>query len=127
MLNKQKLIEKLCQIFNYKEIGWKEIGETFYRWELLRTPFFRIYLHYLVAPIWHPQCHDHPWNFFAFILWGGYSEMDSLRQIIWRSPLSFLYRPANFVHNVKTDENGNWSIVIVGKKKRNWKMLTCGE
>jgi hypothetical protein len=130
------LTDLLCKIFPYKEMGWKEIGETFYRWTLLKTPWFRVYLHKLDAPRWHPQCHDHPWDFIAILLSGGYWEQITGKnknrgqhvggKVYWRKPGTILYRPANFAHNVVTQIGvPNWSIVFVTNKKREWGMVDC--
>jgi hypothetical protein len=106
-------------------MGWKEIGETFYRWTLLRTRWFTLCLHYLDAPNWHPQCHDHPWWFVAIILAGGYWE-NAYGKTRWRGPLSFLYRPAWWSHNVATPRRQpNWSLIITGPKAREWGFHDC--
>lgn len=128
----------LCKTFSYKEIGWKDIGETFYRWTLFTFRGYKIFLHKLDAPNWHPQCHDHPWDFWAFIIWPGYWEKLDPKQklkntgqhcggnVYWRRPLTILYRPAASKHNVITPiGTPNWSLVIVTPKKRGWGMLDC--
>lgn len=129
----------LCKLFPYKEIGWKDIEEVFYRWTVLRTPWFRVYIHKLDAPIWHKQCHDHPWNFLAIILAGGYWEIVGApargrsnhgrrvgRNTFWRGRGSILYRPAKFAHNVATERGiPNWSLVIISPKQRDWGYLEC--
>lgn len=113
--------------FPYKSIGWKEIGETFIRWTLLRTPWFQIYLHKLIAPQWHPQCHDHPWAFVTFILAGGYWEWAN-NVLAWRGPGTVLYRPAEFSHNVVTHgQQTAWSIIFATKKSREWGFQDCGD
>lgn len=108
----------LTKLLPYKEIGWKELNEVFYRFQLLKTPWFNIYLHRLDSPNAHPQCHDHPWSFLAIILKGGYSELHDGKWK-WRGPGSILFRPAEWAHNVVTFGT-NWSIVITGAKKRDW-------
>lgn len=119
------MLEFLKKILPYKEIGWKEIGETFYRFDALRTRWFNVYIHYLDAAQWHPQCHDHPWWFMAFILCGGYWELAD-NKYVWRGPFSLLYRPAAFSHNVATmPGKPNWSIVVTGKKEREWGFNSC--
>lgn len=116
------LLEKcLRKLFSHKEIGWKEIGETFTRFSILCTPWFRIYLHKLDAPNPHPQCHDHPWNFIAFILKGGYWEFTGDKWH-WRGPASLLYRPAKFRHNVVT-KGVSWSVIFTTRKVREWGMM----
>jgi hypothetical protein len=112
-------------IFPWKEIGWKEYGEVFYRYTVLKTPWFKIFLHQLTCPIWPDHCHDHPWKFLSLILWGGYEEFH-LGKITFRPIGSLLYRPATFSHNVVT-RGTCWSLVIVGSKSRNWKHDSCKE
>lgn len=111
----------LKKIFSHKEIGWKEIGESFTRYTLFRCYWFNIYLHQLFAPNKHPHCHDHPWDFLAIVLWGGYWESIN-GKTHWRWPGSVLYRPAETKHNVVT-KGTNWSLVVTGPKRRPWKIV----
>lgn len=109
-----------------RQIGWKDIGEDFIRYTLLHAPFFTVYLHRLNAPNPHPECHDHPWNFLAVVLLGGYNEYHN-GVWIWRGPGSILFRPATFRHNVVT-RGVSWSVILTGKKFRGWGFTsTCGE
>src|SRR5260370_40658584 len=111
-------IEKVIRrSFTHKEIGWKEIGEKFTRYTLLKTPWFNVYLHQLSAPKWHSDCHDHPWSFVAILLWRGYLEMVGDKQFR-RYPGMVLYRPAEFAHNVITPYGTSWSVIFTGPKKR---------
>lgn len=110
----------------FKEIGWEEIGEKFTRWMLVkfkRLP--SIYVHKLDAPIRHPQCHDHPWHFWAFVVNGGYFE-EMNGNTVWRAPGSLLYRPARSLHNTITKEGRpSWSIIIVSPVVRKWGFRHC--
>lgn len=130
----------LCKIFPYKELGWKEIREVFFRWTLLRIPFtgWKVCLHRLDAENWHEQCHDHPWDFYAIVLGPGYYERVDPKQkttgsgircgddLFWRRPGAILWRPAESKHNVITlAGRPNWSIVIMSQKKRPWGLLPC--
>lgn len=101
-----------------EEIGWKELDETFIRYVLLKTPWFRVFLHKLNAPKWHPQEHDHPWNFVTIILKTGYWEK-SRRGTFFRPAGTVLYRRAEFAHNVVTVGTA-WSLVVTGRKRRDW-------
>lgn len=114
----------LKKFIPFKEIGWEEIGEEFTRFQLVKTPWFNLYLHYLDAPNPHPQCHDHPWWFYTLILKNGYWE--SKGGHVWerREPGMFLYRPAEFRHNVMT-EGPAWSLVLTGPKVREWGLHDC--
>jgi hypothetical protein len=110
--------------FKHKELGWEEHGEKFTRFELLRTPWFKIYFHILTAPNFLPTSHDHPWDFLSIILKGGYWEQVKCGKVHWRWPGSILYRPAEFVHNIKTKGTA-WSLVFSAPKRRSWGFGKC--
>lgn len=115
----------------YKDIGWTEIGEEFTRFQLVKTRWGNVYLHRLWCPNTHPNCHDHPWSFWTLLLKGGYLEfhVDSDLQDdgIWvrRKPGQFLYRPAEWSHNVVTPFGVSWSLVLTGPKEREWGFHGC--
>lgn len=117
-MNEYTVLDILRAILPHKEIGWKDIGETFYRFTLAKTPWFNLYLHALNAPIAHGQCHDHPWSFWTFILKNGYAEYYNG---VWHrvKPYSLLHRPAEWRHNVVTMGMA-WSLVLTGPRKREW-------
>lgn len=108
-----------------RDIGWAEIGEEFTRWTLLWTPWFAVYLHRVWAPKVAPKCHNHPWSFVTFILWGGYWEWNRSTDWVWRKPGSVLRRHATWSHNVVTLERPSWSLVIVGPKLYGWSQHEC--
>lgn len=120
-------LERLLRIYvPFKEIGWWDIGEEFTRFQLVKTPWFNIYLHRLKALTYHTHCHDHPWTFLAILLRGGYWEYH-VDKATWRRPGSVLYRPAEFRHNVIT-KGVSWSLIITGPRRREWGFRdTCNE
>lgn len=113
--------------FQYKEIGWQEIGEQFTRYFLVKTRWFNIYLHQLYAPNWHPECHDHPWGFIAILLKGGYLEREAGNGHVpvRRRVGSVLFRPATFTHNVITPYGTSWSLILTTPKSREWGFRPC--
>lgn len=117
----------LRKIFPWKEIGWKEIGEEFTRYTILKLPSwlggFKIFLHQLKAETWRGECHNHPWDFVTIILSGGYDELHK-GKIVRRKPGFMGYRPANWSHDVRT-YGTSWSIIFVGPKKQNWCFHEC--
>lgn len=120
--------EAFCRrVLPHKEIGWQEIGEVFYRYTLVKTPWFSLYLHQLDAPNWHPVgCHDHPWWFITLLLKGGYLEYNGKK--VWhQKPGQVMYRPANWSHDITTPYGRSWSLVLTGKKQRAWGFQPCGE
>lgn len=116
------MLDYLLALLPQEEIGWKEIGERFTRYTLAKTPWFRVYLHRLDAPVWHPQGHDHPWDFVAILLRRGYIEKTS-EGIFRRRAGAVLFRPAEFVHNVITDGGTSWSVIVTGRKRRDWSFV----
>lgn len=107
----------------HKDIGWAEIGEEFTRFTLAKTRWGNVYLHRLKALQQHPDCHDHPWTFWAVLLKGGYWELHE-GVWAWRRPGSVLYRPATYTHNVVT-EGVSWSVIFTTPKLRDWGFKTC--
>lgn len=122
-------ISDLLNLLPHEDIGWKSIGETFIRYTLLKTPWFRVYLHYLVAETAHPECHNHPWWFRTWLLRGGYFEKSEATGTswYWRPPGTVLRRPASWAHNVITQPGiPSWSLVLTGPKRHTWGFKECG-
>lgn len=113
----------LKKVFPYRILGRPEIEEEFTRFTLLWTPWGAIYLHRLKALIEPPECHDRPWGFVTIIFKGGYWEY-AYDFWEWRGPGSILFRPAIWRHNVVT-EGVSWSIIITGRKFREWGFKSC--
>jgi hypothetical protein len=57
-----------------KEIKSKSGELHFRRWELLKTPWFSIWLHGIYAADTDKHLHNHPWDFCSLILKGSYIE-----------------------------------------------------
>lgn len=98
------------------------------RWRLLQTPWFGIYLHRIGTPDSRPTLHDHPWNFTAFVLRGGYTErrLDPLTMTVDES------HRVRFVNRMRTHDAHaitrlarvpTWTLVFVGARRRTWGYL----
>jgi hypothetical protein len=104
-----------------RDLSWKEIGEQFTRWTL-KTPWGNVLLHRMYAPIAHHHYHDHPWNFWSIVLWGGYWEqMRGDIHAEWRGPGSIRYRTAETAHKTTTYDRVSWSLCFTGRKTRTWR------
>lgn len=99
------------------------------RWVLFRCPWFGIYLHKLCRSDYDRALHDHPWGFWSFILWGGYTEVydaaadgtDPIYDEQWRGWLSIAYRPATWRHRVIIrDGRPAWTLLLVEPRSRRW-------
>lgn len=125
---KKSLIERFLRwAIPHDDIGWRDIGEEFTRYNVANNRYFRIFIHQMHAPIAPPKCHDHPWSFVTFIVKGGYWETTDGENFTWRAPGSILYRPAAFAHTVKTNppEHKSWSVVVAGPTVRQWQNKDC--
>ena len=78
-----------------------------------------------------PQLHDHPWDWGALILKGGYWEHTPEGKF-WRGPGSIRFRKAEDLNwlELAKDKDGNnipcWSIFYMGKKKKDWGFMVDG-
>jgi len=99
---------------------------------------FNITLHKVLVSD-EPTLHDHPWNWGALILAGGYYEWIPVHSQegavvgatrVWRGPGSIRFRKANDLHwlELAKDENGNeipcTSIFFMGRKCKEWGFVT---
>lgn len=104
-----------------RDLSWAEIGEQFTRWTL-KTPWGNVLLHRMYAPVKHAHYHDHPWNFWSIVLWGGYEEVIRGGITEWRRPGSIRYRTAETAHITTTYDRGvSWSLCFTGPKIREWR------
>lgn len=89
------------------------------RYKVLRTPWFKVFLHHILRSDEDPDAHDHPWAFVSFVLWSGYLEERPghpprriragavVRHAAADAHRLILKRPA-------------WTAVVVTGKKRSW-------
>lgn len=69
--------------------------------------------------------HDHPWWMLIFVLKGRYWDVTSDSQELVR-PLSFYFRPAEHRHTVRLVGKECWTLLLTGKKIRNWGFYVPG-
>lgn len=79
-----------------------------------------------------PVLHDHPWDWGAMILKGGYWEHTETGKH-WRGPGHIRFRKAKNLHwlELAKDKNGDnipcWSLFFMGKQKHDWGFMKDGE
>ncbi len=93
------------------------------RYVLLQCRFFGIYLHKFWVSDYNVP-HDHPWNFFSFLLTKGYREHLPDGTSIWRGVFSLKFRTANEFHWVELSNGPAWTVFIRGRARRRWGFLT---
>ena len=85
---------------------------------------FNITLHKILKSD-EPTLHNHPWNWGALIVKGGYWEHTPAGKF-WRGPGSFRIRKSEDLHylELEKDKDGNelpcWSLFFMGKQKTDW-------
>lgn len=106
----------------------------FIRYDLLKTPWFSVYLHEFLRSDEDRCLHDHPWPFVTIILRGGYWEeikapfylqKEGCRPLTisrWRRPGYIGRYPAEHAHRIELEPSKPkpWSLVFVGRKQRAW-------
>lgn len=91
---------------------------------------FNITLHKILKSD-EPTLHDHPWNWGAIIVKGGYWE-HTPKGKFWRGPGHTRFRKAEDLHylELEKDKDGNeipcWSIFYMGKKRKEWGFIRNG-
>jgi hypothetical protein len=101
---------------------------------LVKTPWGYLRFHRILRADAGRDLHDHPFDFHSFILWGGYTEeipcnLPQLREFKARLVNHFragdvIFRKAEDAHALTAVLPGTLTLVICGKKKREWGFLT---
>lgn len=114
-------------LFLVKVITSKEGKVHFRRYRLLATPWFNIYIHQILKSDEEAHFHDHPWNFFSFILSGGYKERSSYSVDRWKQVHTNYFMKHSLVHHKRSDTHKLtlmtpcvWTLVLTYGKHQTW-------
>lgn len=97
------------------------------RWQLVKTPWFGIYLHFIYREDLDPVPHDHPWSFWSIVLRGGYHEsyhpdprvsFASIMRAFRRGDVHHF--PLSAAHRITGAQPGTTTLVFAGPKVRAW-------
>jgi len=67
-----------------------------------------------------PILHDHPWNYFTFILWGGYWE-HTPKGKFWRKAGTIRFAGSKSLHRIELEPDVDvWTLFFVGPRVREW-------
>jgi hypothetical protein len=58
----------------FLQLKTEDGGNYLTRWCLICTPYFRVYLHSIEAPDYAREVHNHPAEWWCFVLRGGYTQ-----------------------------------------------------
>ena len=103
-----------------KEIKSKTGEIHFRRYLLFSTPWFHCYLHRIYKADQDLHLHNHPWNFWGMVLWGGYLEKTS-EGIKTRGFLSCGGGNRKYFHKIEEMiTSPTTTLFFVGKKTYPW-------
>ena len=103
------------------------------RLRIVQTPWFGVYLHEMHGPDADRDLHDHPWNFYTFILKGGYTEQwrKSGRDSPYENYSFYWPRWSGHVVNKLNAHRitgllkvPTYTLVFVGRRTREWGFWT---
>ena len=103
------------------------------RLRVIQTPWFGVYLHEMYGPDGDRDLHDHPWNFYTFILKGGYMERfkkdvtdSDYKSWIFAWPRWSGHRvgKTNGHQIVSLMETPTTTLVFTGRRTRDWGFWT---
>jgi hypothetical protein len=113
-------------------------GPYLTRYHLIRTPWFRVFLHRIHRPDKDRDPHNHPWpRAFAFVLRGGYLErITELDGLVRRTTTNSVgdydeqakpwsteaFRPGRY-HRIVDVLPGTWTLFFAGARSRDWGFL----
>ena len=110
-----------------KEIKSKNGKLHFRRWELLKTPWFSIWIHGIYAADEDKHLHNHPWDFKSIVLKGAYIEKTE-KGIVRQTPGKFNSRNGNDFHKIlRLVTPVVYTLFIVTPVKREWGYLVDGQ
>lgn len=98
------------------------------RLRIIQTPWFGVYLHETTHPDQDRDLHDHPWNFWSFVLKGGYTELFTLdgntktnkfNRFSFHKMSRLAFHKITELNNVPT-----WTVIFAGKRVREWGFST---
>lgn len=84
-----------------KEIKSKEGELHFRRWNIISTPWFKICLHAIYKADEDKHLHNHPWNFWSFVLKGSYTERLPNFKLNPRFAGTYAYRQRDQFHKIE--------------------------
>lgn len=116
---------------------WADIESAFFpghvylrRLRIFQTPWFALYLHFIYEPDLDRDPHDHPCNFWAWIVRGGYKEdvyywgpARIPRTQVWRR-FSIHKMPVIAAHQIRELHGKTVTLCWFGRRQRQWGFWT---
>lgn len=109
----------------YDKVTNEPYLERYYIFLKDRSNFpFNIFIHKFLKSD-PDDLHDHPWDYYTFILRGGYWEYTPEGKF-WRRPFSCRHGKAKSLHRIELDKEKPycWTLFIPCTRKRQWGFVT---
>lgn len=108
--------------------SWEDRTQVYLRrLRIVQTPYASVLLHFVYLPDTDPDPHDHPWNFWSFIVRGGYTEkivnpyLSIPRWVTKTHRMLSLHRMSiALAHQITRTRPGTISLVFTGARQREW-------
>lgn len=118
--------------WKWADIPSKSNSEFVYlrRLRVIQTPWFAFYIHWIKEPDLDRYPHDHPWNFFSFVLRGFYSEnlyvdlSGDVSDSKVHKTFSLHHMSMDIAHKITSVSENLVTLVFTGKRKRTWYFWT---
>lgn len=102
------------------------------RLRIVATPWFGVFVHRIMLPDNDRDPHDHPWNFWSFIIRGHYAEdvweatnkVPTMATIKERKRWSFHGMRMHSAHQIFEISSDLTTLVFTGPRKRVWGFWT---
>jgi hypothetical protein len=124
-------VSKDWALWEWSDIPSKVKPEEVYlrRLRLLQTPWCALYVHWIYEADFDRDPHDHPWNFWSFVLRGGYVEHiydspDAFAQPKWWRRFSLHKMPSSAAHQIRSVVKDTVTFVVTGRRTRTWGFWT---
>jgi hypothetical protein len=115
---------------------WADIPSKVYpnevylrRLRIVQTPWCAFMMHWIYEADFDRDPHDHPWNFWSFVLRGGYIEHiydspDALVRPQWWRRFSLHKMPVDKAHQIRSVVADTVTLVFTGRRQRVWGFWT---
>lgn len=107
-----------------KEIRSKTGELHFKRFAIIETRWFAVYIHKIYKADKDPFVHNHPWNFFSIVLWGGYYEDTQWGSGGARDVFNINWGNRKYFHKIAAIIWPTTTLFCTFGKKKPWGFLT---
>ena len=99
----------------------------FRRWELLKTPWFSVWIHGIYSADKDQYLHNHPWDYCSWVLKGSFIEKTDAGENKM-TPGSFVNRDGSLFHKIQSViESPVYTLFIATQPKRDWGYMVNGK